>query len=354
MSAFQVGFQPLDLSNATEHEYRCVNQFKNTLLCEYLPDDPPVPLEEFIQDWKTVPAYIEFKTYAAWDPSEARVLAFCRASIFHTGDNEHIARFHIEVLPEYRRRGIARQALRLISSFASEHKRSLLLSFTWDTVAATAIFFERLGAERGSEMKMNQLRLSEFDRSLVDRWLEQSAKMKEEFDIGTLDGPYPDSSLEDVAALFQEVANDQPRDNLQLEDMNFTPQVLREWEKNMFACGDERWTIYATARADGQLVGLTEVLWNPNRPMILNQAFTGVWPAYRSRGLGRWLKAEMMQKILRERPEVQFIRTGNANSNAPMLKINQEMGFKPYVSNTIWQIKTSQVEDYLNKGANDG
>ena len=43
---------------------------------------------------------------------------------------------------------------------------------------------------------------------------------------------------------------------------------------------------------------------------------------------------------LGERPEVEVIRTMNANSNAPMLKINIEMGFKHYRSNTLWQVET--------------
>ena len=85
--------------------------------------------------------------------------------------------------------------------------------------------------------------------------------------------------------------------------------------------------------------------------MILNQGFTGVYPEYRSQGLGRWLKAEMMHKLLSERPEVKFIRTTNANSNAPMLKINAEMGFKPYMANIIWQVETELVEKYIAERA---
>jgi len=134
-----------------------------------------------------------------------------------------------------------------------------------------------------------------------------------------------------------------------MEDMKVTPDTLRQMEQNLFAAGNRRWTVYLTDRVYGKAAGLTEVFWNPNRAMILNQGFTGVYPTYRGKGLGRWLKAEMLKRLLAEHPEVEFIRTGNANSNAPMLKINTEMGFKPYSVNTIWQVATEQVEKYLSE-----
>jgi hypothetical protein len=64
-------------------------------------------------------------------------------------------------------------------------------------------------------------------------------------------------------------------------------------------------------------------------------------------GLGSWLKAAMIDKVLRERPQVTLIRTGNAQSNAPMLAINFELGFKPRASEYNWQISRDKVKAYL-------
>jgi mycothiol synthase len=101
--------------------------------------------------------------------------------------------------------------------------------------------------------------------------------------------------------------------------------------------------------ATGNFAGYTEVFWNPNRPEIIGQGMTGVFPEYRNRGLGRWLKAAMLEKIFQERPQARVVRTGNADINAPMLKINTELGFKPYISHCTWQVESAQVAAYLTQ-----
>jgi GNAT superfamily N-acetyltransferase len=118
-------------------------------------------------------------------------------------------------------------------------------------------------------------------------------------------------------------------------------------EQYIFSRGDQRWTMYVRERASGEFAGFTEVMWNPNRPDLANQGATAVWPIYRNKGLGRWLKAAMLKKVLCDRPQVKRVRTGNADSNAEMLRINEELGFKPYQSQTFWQVETDKVLAYL-------
>jgi GNAT superfamily N-acetyltransferase len=143
--------------------------------------------------------------------------------------------------------------------------------------------------------------------------------------------------------------NTSPHDDLDMEDYNFTAEQMRERVRSNLVRGREPWTMYVREKKSGKLVGFTEVFWNPNRAMILDQAGTGVLPEYRNYGLGRWLKAAMLDKVLRERPQVKFVRTGNADSNAPMLKINHELGFKPYLSQCMWQVEVEKAYKYVSE-----
>jgi mycothiol synthase len=57
----------------------------------------------------------------------------------------------------------------------------------------------------------------------------------------------------------------------------------------------------------------------------------------------------MLDKVLKERPEVKYVRTGNADTNAAVLKINNELGLKPYMDSTLWQVEIERVLEYLGE-----
>src|SRR5215216_2695830 len=165
MSETIVNFQKIDLRAASDYEYECLGKFKNILNREYFPDDPPVPLEEQIQNWRSIPEFVEIDGYIGWNDSRSEILAYCDTGLENIGSNEHIAFFRIEILPPYRCQGLGRQMLGMILPFAKEHQRSLLMIWTNDRIPAAAVFLERIGARRGQEGRVNQLKVSELDRN---------------------------------------------------------------------------------------------------------------------------------------------------------------------------------------------
>ena len=101
--------------------------------------------------------------------------------------------------------------------------------------------------------------------------------------------------------------------------------------------------------ADGEAAGTTEVFVNRHRPAASWQWSTVVLPAHRGRRIGRWMKASMWQRLRATEPEVAWLQTGNAASNAHMLAINDEMGFKPTHLMGCWQADLDTLEAGLSR-----
>ncbi len=336
-----------DLRAATANEYAHYNAFLNLMRAEILPEDPPVSCYEDTDRCRTMPDFIHEGDWGIWDRAGSRMIAFAACAAEYSGDNMHAAELFLQVLPEFRRQGLGRELLRRVVAYARDHQRRLLIAGSNERVPAGAAFLQRIGARKGLAAVENQLCLADVDRGLLARWMERGVELSKEFDLGLWDGPIPQERLDGMSALIQQLINDAPRDALELEDSTHVASTFSAFEAWTFAGGRRRWLFYAIHRRDDHLAGMTEVVWSPDRPQIIEQWGTGVWSDYRRRGLGRWLTAAMITKILREMPAARVIRTGNANSNAPMLHINNELGYKPFISRPAWQVETATVAKYL-------
>lgn len=340
-----IEIREFDFRNTAEEEYAAFNECRNLILSEQLPDDPPIPLEETIQWLKHLPEFVGFQFWTARETDKNSVIAIGWV-IYPHEHNLHIAQFWINILPEYRKQELGKQFLSKVVETAKRENRSLLMAFTTARIPAGEAFMNQMGAKRGIESHINQLVLADLDPDLLRQWIEKGLERGEEFEIGVWEGVYPDDYIDAIVDM-QKLLNQQPRGALEIEDMTFSAEQLREEEKSMLARGLERWTVFVREKQSGKYAGYTEVQWNPNKPKIIRQDMTGVFPEYRNKGLGRWLKAEMLDKVLKERKEAEFVRTTNADINAPMMKINTELGFKPYIAESVWQIKTDKAAQYL-------
>ncbi|MCW5849294.1 MAG: GNAT family N-acetyltransferase [Anaerolineae bacterium] len=345
MNTSTLAIESLDLKTASDAELALVHHLFSKMRAERQPDDPPIPFEENLARWRSQPPFIQLTFYGVWNPNHTALIGRGTVVTVSLEENRRLAQVELEVLPEYRRQGLGKRLLGLLAEVAEREGRSLMLIGTHGRIPAGEAFMERVGGHKGLEGHTNQLDLRDLDRDLLQRWLDQAASLADDFELGLWEGEYPESQLEEIAALY-EVMNSQPRGTLQTEDFHFTPEQVRQLQQQILVTGADHWTLYVRDRATGALAGFTDVAWNPSRPELLSQGNTGVFPQYRHRGLGRWLKAAMLDKVMRERPPVRFVRTHNADSNAAMLRINHELGFKPYSSSAMWQVETARALDY--------
>jgi hypothetical protein len=177
----------------------------------------------------------------------------------------------------------------------------------------------------------------------MEKWVAEGPARAPDYELLSWDGAMPEAHLEAYVDLVL-VMNDAPRDDFEVNDFTLTPKEWREQEEQFAAISGESWTLVARCKSDGALAGLHDVFWAPHEPDFVHVGNTGVRREHRGHALGKWLKAQMTLRILDERPDVEDIRTGNADSNEAMLGINKEMGYRPLLGATGWELMVDAVE----------
>jgi GNAT superfamily N-acetyltransferase len=198
-------------------------------------------------------------------------------------------------------------------------------------------------------MRENRLDLRAVDRELVARWVADGPVRAPGYRLEFIAGRTPPDLVDRVAEVLN-VMNTAPRENLDIDDIPATADLVRENEEAALAAGQQLWAFYAVEESSGRLVGLTTITIRPGTPDRVWVGDTGVDVEHRGRGLGKWLKASITERILTELPEVRWVITWNAGSNDAMLGINTELGFRTVAVHTTWQIATDQLRARLAAG----
>jgi mycothiol synthase len=340
-----VVIQEVDYRSLSDDQIALLNDFENQMRAESNPEDPPHSLEMAIAEVRHQPAYLVMRQF--WGVNADGTLA-AQGYVYwrDVPENAHAIDVRIEVRPDHRGRGIARTLLSLLADVAEAERRPLLLSRTSSRVPAGETFARRVGADAAIADHTNRLVLADVDRDLVRRWVIEGPGRAPAYSLVTIDSPFPDDQLDEIVDL-KHVMNTAPIGDFDIEDRRMTPQMYRQWERSILADGTERWGLFARHDRSGELVGYTEVFWNPHQPNTIFQGDTAVRPEHRGHALGKWLKGAMLERILAERSGIDDVRTGNADSNAAMLGINRALGFMPYIAHTGWQVRIERVRRYL-------
>jgi mycothiol synthase len=256
--------------------------------------------------------------------------------------NQHMRWCEVAVAQAHRRRGLGRSLLRrVVQAVADQREDILFIGQVTDRIPAAEGFARAMSATPGLDMKTNQLDLASVDRTKVSEWARIAPAG---YRLERVDGPVPDElirpSIESASGM-----NDAPRGDLRMDDWELTEEQIRDQEAWRQQTGIERWLILALHEASGEGAGFTIVTYDPRVPHLIWQQGTAVVEAHRGHQIGLWMKAAMLKRILEERTQARFIRTGNANTNAQMLAINTQLGFKPAWSSALWQLTLADARE---------
>jgi GNAT superfamily N-acetyltransferase len=210
-------------------------------------------------------------------------------------------------------------------------------------------FWTGMGAELRYTEQESRLDLASVHPKLMAQWI---AAGPADLKLVHWARSCPEDRIDALVATANAM-NDAPTDDLQIADTVVDAAMVRAEIEARAARGLEYGGVLAVT-AEGEAAGSTEVFINRHRPEASWQWTTVVLPAHRGRGIGRWLKAAMWERLRATEPEVTGLQTGNAASNAHMLAINNQMGFRPTHLMGCWQADREVFEAGLSRRARAG
>lgn len=344
-----INFKKFEMLYASREEWNSLHQFRKQFSQEEDPDEPLIENHSFeeLQKNHIVNNKLRYRHFSIFDG--VKQIGFFGYTFFDKDSpsfkgNERIIKCNIELLKQYRNQGIATNFLKDLVQYAKQNDKNL---FTFETtIPSSKGFFTAIGAKIVQIHFESKLLISSIKMDKLQDWIKEAEEMNPDTKIFFFEGPLPDKFVEPFAVAFTNVYNDQPNDDLEVGEEVVTVEMIRKDEKIYNQTGIKVLTV-STIEKSGEISSLSVVHLIPGFEKILSQRFTGVQNKFRNKKLGKWVKAFMILNILDKYPEIEAIITGNAESNGPMLHINNILGYKKYKERYFSQITLDQLELYI-------
>jgi len=165
------------------------------------------------------------------------------------------------------------------------------------------------------------------DPALLDRLAAEAAPYHRDYTIRVEVGPVSDELAPSYIALKNLITTEMPSGDLEVEIGRDTVEDLRTQDREIAAAGRRRVSAYALDRA-GQVVGYAVGAVSNDGFDHVDQWGTLVHPTHRGHRLGLAVKCAQVRAISTVFPEKKLITTSNAETNAPMVAINETLGFE--------------------------
>jgi mycothiol synthase len=264
------------------------------------------------------------------------------------GTNPNLVFLQNLVRPVMRRQGLGRRVLRRILEISAERGRSMLIADIIDTVPAGEAFATQIGADLGIREHINVVAVSDLDIEMLERWVAEGPARAEGYELLAWTDGYPEEHHGQIARLFVMADEDMPFEDAAFEPQAETAESVTE-RLDRSAGTIERTTSVVRHIASGAIVGFSEVVMLQRGSPTLSTTLTVVDRDHRGHAIGKWIKADAILRGVERHPGVTHIETENAFSNAPMLGINDAIGFRPEHTMMSYQATAATVQAYLDR-----
>jgi GNAT superfamily N-acetyltransferase len=248
-------------------------------------------------------------------------------------DTVHLALY---VHPDHRRRGVGRALLAEARTRADRLGRGRLVFEVTGQVGAA--FASGQGARSVLADTQRRLDLTSLDTARLDALMTEATEHSAGYSLLQWVGATPEEHIHDVAALESRMTTDAPMDDLRWEQEVFDADRYRARDAAMAGRGNRSYTSAARHDASGALVGTTTLVVADGVDAWAGQFQTIVEPAHRGHRLGLLLKVSNLRFLQQHEPAVTAVDTWNADSNAPMLRVNVALGFQPVRQWAEWEL----------------
>lgn len=250
-------------------------------------------------------------------------------------ENLHLAQADLRVLPEHRRRGVGSALLRVVERIAAEEGRHELGGMDETPVRrdyqdAAGPFARHHGFVTVQQLVRREVRLPiRMDRS-------ESQATPPGYTIRTFLDRWPDELLEDRCELGRRMSTDVPMGDQELDEEVWDEARVRQMEAAFAAQNRAKVITVAAHDETGRLAGFTEIAVPLGAPESVWQHDTLVMREHRGHRLGFAMKVANLHALAREYPQTCTVSTWNAAENAPMIAVNEEMGFEVAAVSNSW------------------
>lgn len=339
-----------DPQSASATEWAALHAYRRQRAAEEFPDVPLLGDADFEHEVQRQLPFTVNHRFLALQGGEIvgnTILAVRRAGTPGYDDHAPYVDVFGGVLKQHRRRGVGRALFANLHDFMHANAKSMasikvLFPDGHGFLAAT-------GARAKFRSVESHLALSDVPWALMAAWRDS---------VGTC-GPHlcwevhasrvPRERLAQLMAPFSRLINQQPLGELDMPPLRYELAAFESWYRELDTRGGEHYLILLNA--GDQVAAVSDANWDARVPERVHQSFTAVAQPWRAKGLAKAVKAATLLLVRERRPEVTTITTYNAQSNGPMLAINQRLGFRVHREECTYQLQRDALGAFLGRPA---